>query len=244
MLREYRDCASWTSWLCYVNLVWLYFVIIVIVAFSGYPVIIHSVRNVPSDICANKDSNQPADLCSLIRLFIDRMKNFISRPIQIVRSEYYNQNAEMHRLIWIFAGRKYIFDFWYIWRVVYKYLSNYYCPSLWCTSAWLSSFWLIIFTSVIFEYSIILSFGRVLSEVGIAGIKSRCLKVIKCIFSRIVITYRIVAAHVVSFFFLFLYSVRTTWLSDAQRWHNAVSTLEPSWKHAYIILTPLNPTFI
>ena len=33
-------------------------------------------ENVPSDMCANKDSNQPAHLRSLIRVFIVRMKKF------------------------------------------------------------------------------------------------------------------------------------------------------------------------
>ena len=67
-----------------------------------------------------------------------------------------------------------------------------------------------------------------LSKVGIAGIKSRCLKVIKCIFSRIVIAYRIVAAHVVSFFFscilpaLRAYQMHNDDTTPYQHWNDVV----------------------
>ena len=57
-------------------------------------------------ICATKgDSNQPAHLRSLTRVFIVRMKNLCNLDNGKCASEDSVQTDQMHRLIWIFAGR-------------------------------------------------------------------------------------------------------------------------------------------
>ena len=64
-------------------------------------------ENVPLDMCALEDLNQPTHHAVLLKSSLSAWRNFAFLAVQNAPSEESDHTAPLRRLIWIFAGSKY-----------------------------------------------------------------------------------------------------------------------------------------